>query len=146
MILPESSTSGSLRTRSPFRGRGSTPWELELSTSLDWPTFVLSIYLFRFGCLPDRLRFHTATLRQYDAFIDEIAKNDITPVLTIFHWDAPLALLLKYGAWQDIGDSIVNDYVAYATTVFKRYGQKVKHYVTFNEPREPSPLPFLPLK
>ncbi|KAL8287575.1 hypothetical protein RQP46_003433 [Phenoliferia psychrophenolica] len=43
--------------------------------------------------------------------------------------------LAFYGGWEDTGDQIVKDFVAYATVLFKKYGNKVTKWVTFNEPR-----------
>ncbi|KAK4704849.1 hypothetical protein P7C70_g1359, partial [Phenoliferia sp. Uapishka_3] len=57
----------------------------------------------------------------YDDVIDETIKNGITPLVTLFHWDTPYALLQKYGAFEDTGAQIVEDFVAYAETVFRRY-------------------------
>nr|BCO16662.1 beta-glycosidase [eukaryotic synthetic construct] len=76
-----------------------------------------------------------AGLAHYDAVIHSAKKYGLEPVGTVFHWDTPLSLMLKYGAWQDTGDQIVKDFVTYATTVFKRYGNEVKTWFTFNEPR-----------
>lgn len=66
----------------------------------------------------------------------ELEKNSITPIATLFHWDTPLALMHRYGGWEDIGDQMVTDFVTYAETAFRRFGNKVTKWVTFNEPRE----------
>ncbi|WVQ99492.1 hypothetical protein IAU59_006627 [Kwoniella sp. CBS 9459] len=56
----------------------------------------------------------------------------VEPVLTLFHWDTPLALQLKYGGFA--GEDIVDDYVNYAETMFTAYNGTIKKWVTFNEP------------
>jgi len=71
-------------------------------------------------------------LQFYDDFIDELIKNGIEPILTLSHWDTPLNLIVNYGAF--LNASIIEDYANYATTVFKRYGDRVKMWITFNEP------------
>ena len=70
-------------------------------------------------------------LQFYDDLIDECLKYDIEPMVTIYHWDLPLALVQEYNGWED--RRIVNDYVNYAVTLFKRYGHKVKYWITMNE-------------
>ncbi|KAK7683403.1 hypothetical protein QCA50_013666 [Cerrena zonata] len=71
-------------------------------------------------------------LQFYDNFIDELLKNGIEPVATLFHWDTPLNLMSQYGAF--LNNSIVEDFDNYASIVFQRYGKKVKTWFTFNEP------------
>ncbi|KAK7687310.1 hypothetical protein QCA50_009815 [Cerrena zonata] len=71
-------------------------------------------------------------LQFYDNFIDELLKNGIEPVATLFHWDTPLNLMSQYGAF--LNNSIVEDFDNYASIAFQRYGKKVKTWFTFNEP------------
>ncbi|PWN48553.1 glycoside hydrolase [Violaceomyces palustris] len=68
----------------------------------------------------------------YDRFIDAIIDAGIEPVATLFHWDVPLALEYEYGSYRS--ERIVDDFVAYAEIAFKRWGHKVKSWVTHNEP------------
>lgn len=76
-----------------------------------------------------------AGLQHYDNVIKELEKHQIEPLLTLFHWDTPLNLMAEYGSWLTTDNRFVDDFVAYATTMFKRYGKQVKTWVTFNEPR-----------
>ncbi|GJJ11077.1 hypothetical protein Clacol_005308 [Clathrus columnatus] len=69
----------------------------------------------------------------YDSYIDELLANDIEPVVTLFHWDTPLNLISEYHAFLD--GRIVDDYANYAETIFRRYGNKVNMWITFNEPK-----------
>ena len=57
----------------------------------------------------------------------------ITPVVTLFHWDTPLALFNEYGAWNDA--QIVDDFFNYATYVISRYDDYVPVWYTTNEPQ-----------
>jgi beta-glucosidase len=47
-------------------------------------------------------------------------------------WDLPLALQKKYDGW--LSREIIQDYLRYAKLCFDRYGDRVKHWLTFNEP------------
>ncbi|KAF3783406.1 putative beta-glucosidase 41 [Nymphaea thermarum] len=53
---------------------------------------------------------------------------NIQPYVTLYHWDLPQALQDRYGGW--LNEKIVN----YAYTCFQEFGNKVKHWITFNEP------------
>ena len=52
-------------------------------------------------------------------------------MVTVYHWDMPQALEEQYHGWEN--RQIVDDYVNYATTLFKRYGDRVKYWITMNE-------------
>ncbi|KIJ57308.1 glycoside hydrolase family 1 protein [Sphaerobolus stellatus SS14] len=73
-----------------------------------------------------------AGLKYYDNLIDELIRNDMEPVVTLFHWDTPLNIVSAYSGFLD--EKIVDDFAYYAGTVFKHFGKKVKMWVTFNEP------------
>lgn len=52
---------------------------------------------------------------------------------TLYHWDLPLTLHKRYGGWLN-KEAIVPDFVRYARLCFERYGDRVKHWLTLNEP------------
>ena len=64
--------------------------------------------------------------------INTCLQYNIQPIVTLFHWDLPLYLQNSYGGW--LGNQIVEDYVNYATLLFQRWGDKVPHWITMNEP------------
>ncbi|KAM2438153.1 hypothetical protein ACFX1W_015177 [Malus domestica] len=68
----------------------------------------------------------------YNNFIDELIKNDITPFVTILHFDPPQALTDKYGGI--LNPSFVKDFKDYSKLCFKLYGDRVKNWITINEP------------
>lgn len=70
-------------------------------------------------------------LEFYSQLIDQCLKYGIEPMVTIYHWDLPQALVEAYGGWEN--DQIIDDYVNYATTLFKAFGTKVKYWITMNE-------------
>ncbi|KAL8097661.1 hypothetical protein AgCh_030688 [Apium graveolens] len=69
----------------------------------------------------------------YNNFIDELIKNGITPIVTLFHFDLPTALQDKYSGF--LNKQIVDDFKAYADLCFKTFGDRVKHWSTINEPQ-----------
>ena len=71
-------------------------------------------------------------LRFYKNLVDELVENGIEPYVTLFHWDLPYGLY-RIGGWQN---PAITDYFAeYARIVAEYLGDKVKHYITFNEPQ-----------
>ncbi len=72
-----------------------------------------------------------AGLQFYDDVFDELHKYGIEPVVTLHHYEMPLNLVQKYGSWRN--RKLVDFAVKYAKTVFTRYKDKVKYWMTFNE-------------
>lgn len=70
-------------------------------------------------------------LEFYNNLIDELIKNNIEPVVTLYHWDLPQALMDEYKGWES--RNIIEDFNNYAVTLFKSFGNKVKYWVTLNE-------------
>ena len=70
-------------------------------------------------------------LEFYDRVFDECLKYGIEPVVTISHYETPLNLANKYGGWLD--RRLVGFFEKYCETIFKRYKDKVKYWMTFNE-------------
>ncbi|KAG8710931.1 hypothetical protein FRC08_016542 [Ceratobasidium sp. 394] len=72
-------------------------------------------------------------IKFYSDLIDELLAAGITPFVTIYHWDLPQALHDRYGGWLN-KEEIVQDYVRYAKVCFESFGDRVKHWLTVNEP------------
>lgn len=70
-------------------------------------------------------------LQFYDDFFDELLRYNIQPVITLSHYELPLNLLKKYGAWEN--RKLIHFFETYAKTVFQRYKDKVNYWMTFNE-------------
>lgn len=68
----------------------------------------------------------------YNKFIDELIAHEINPVVTLFHFDMPQALQDKYHGF--LSQRIVKDFQEYAELCFKTFGDRVKLWVTINEP------------
>ncbi|KAF4441029.1 beta-glucosidase [Fusarium acutatum] len=69
----------------------------------------------------------------YDRIIDGCLKRGITPWVTLYHWDLPQALHERYGGWLDVEES-QKDFERYARLCYERFGDRVKHWITLNEP------------
>ena len=68
----------------------------------------------------------------YNRLIDCLIENGITPYITLFHWDYPYELE-KLGNWSN--PESPSWFVEYARVVFGEFGDRVKHFITFNEPQ-----------
>jgi beta-glucosidase len=73
-----------------------------------------------------------AGLDFYHRMFDSMAKNGITPWVTLFHWDLPQSLEDR-GGWAS--RVTVDAFATYADTVVKAFAGKVKHWITLNEIR-----------
>lgn len=70
-------------------------------------------------------------LAYYDAIFDELAKHNIQPFVTLSHYEMPYALVENYGGWGN--RKVIQFFENYVTTVFQRYKNRVKLWLTFNE-------------
>ncbi|OIW03566.1 hypothetical protein TanjilG_30986 [Lupinus angustifolius] len=71
-------------------------------------------------------------IKYYNNLINELLAKGLEPFVTIFHWDLPQALEDEYGGF--LSPNIVNDFQDYAEICFKEFGDRVKHWITLNEP------------
>lgn len=70
-------------------------------------------------------------LEFYSNLVDELLKYNITPYVTLYHWDLPYSLYLK-GGWMNLESPLW--FEEYTKAVAKKLGDRVKNYITFNEP------------
>ena len=75
---------------------------------------------------------NAAGLDFYDRLVDGLLARGIDPWLTLYHWDLPQALEDR-GGWTD--PSIVESMAEYSRLVAARLGDRVRHWITLNEPR-----------
>eukprot|EP00252_Welwitschia_mirabilis_P025086 TRINITY_DN7703_c0_g1_i1.p1 TRINITY_DN7703_c0_g1~~TRINITY_DN7703_c0_g1_i1.p1 ORF type:complete len:406 (-),score=68.64 TRINITY_DN7703_c0_g1_i1:45-1262(-) len=73
-----------------------------------------------------------AGLDYYNKLINELLRNGIKPFITLFHWDLPQALEDAYGGF--LSRRVVKDFAEFARICFKEFGDRVKHWITLNEP------------
>jgi beta-glucosidase len=67
----------------------------------------------------------------YDRLVDEQLKHGLTPYATLYHWDLPQALQDR-GGWEHPDSP--KWFADYAEVVAKKLGDRVKHWITHNEP------------
>jgi beta-glucosidase len=72
-----------------------------------------------------------AGLDFYDRLVDRLLVNGITPVATLYHWDLPLPLYER-GGWRNRDTAVA--FADYAEIVARRLGDRVRWWVTHNEP------------
>ena len=67
----------------------------------------------------------------YDKVFDCCKKHGIEPLVTISHYELPYALVEKCNGWE--GREVIGYFENYCHTIFERYKDKVKYWLTFNE-------------
>ncbi len=70
-------------------------------------------------------------LEFYDHVLDECEKYGIEPLVTISHYETPLALSDKYNGWSN--RKLIDLYLKYCNTLFTRYKGRIHYWITFNE-------------
>ena len=73
-----------------------------------------------------------AGVRFYDRLIDELLAAGIEPYITLFHWDYPYELY-KQGGWMN--EKSIRWFGDYAKLVADRFSDRVRRFITFNEPQ-----------
>ena len=105
--------------------------DIALFAEMGFKTFRLSINWTRIFPTGMELDPNEAGLKFYDDVFDELLKYNIEPLVTISHYEMPFGLTEKYNGWA--GREVIECYTRYAETLFKRYKNKVKYWLTFNE-------------
>jgi len=80
-------------------------------------------------------------LEFYDKVVDECLKYGIEPLITLSHYETPLALADKYNGWTN--RKMIELYLKYAKTLFEHFKGRVKYWVTFNEINSILKQPFM---
>ncbi|XP_013138791.1 PREDICTED: myrosinase 1-like [Papilio polytes] len=72
-------------------------------------------------------------VRYYRTVFKELLKENIIPVVTLFHWDLPTALM-DLGGWSN--PKMIDYFEDYAKVAFTLFGDVIKHWSTMNEPHQ----------
>jgi beta-galactosidase len=67
----------------------------------------------------------------YNRLIDGLLARGIVPFATLYHWDLPLTLQLEQDGW--LGRGTVEAFAVYAQVCFEAFGDRIRHWTTFNE-------------
>lgn len=67
----------------------------------------------------------------YDNVINYLIEKGIEPIVTISHYEGPLALAGEFGGWSN--RKMIRFYLKYAKTLFEHFNNRVKYWITFNE-------------
>ena len=105
--------------------------DIKLFAEMGFKCFRLSINWGRIFPNGDDAEPNEAGLQFYDNVFDECAKYGIEPLVTLCHYEIPWAIVTKYHGF--LSRETIDLFVKYATTCFKRYKDKVKYWLTFNE-------------
>lgn len=105
--------------------------DIALFAEMGWNVFRLSINWGRIFPNGDDAEPNEAGLAYYDKVFDECRKHGMEPLVTLCHYEIPWAIVTKYNGFSD--RRVIDLFVKYATTCFKRYKDKVKYWLTFNE-------------
>lgn len=71
-------------------------------------------------------------LRFYHDLVDELRKNGIAPIVTLFHWDLPV-WVQKQGGWES--ETTVAHFTEYTRTVVEALSDRVTYWIPMNEPQ-----------
>ena len=104
--------------------------DIALMGEMGFKCFRMSISWSRI-CPDGRYQVNEEGLAFYDAVFDELRKYGIEPVVTISHFDMPMYLADHYDGWSS--RELIDFFLFYAKTIFTRYKDKVKYWMTFNE-------------
>jgi 6-phospho-beta-glucosidase len=107
------------------------PEDIKLLAEMGFKVFRTSIAWSRIFPQGDDVEPNEKGLAFYDRLFDECHKYGIEPLVTLSHYETPLNLAKKYDGW--VNRELIGFYERYVRTVFDRYKDKVKYWLTFNE-------------
>ena len=105
--------------------------DIALLGEMGFKCFRTSIAWTRIFPLGDEEQPDEEGLQFYDDVFDELLKYGIEPVITLSHFEMPYHLAKEYGGFMN--RKTIDFFTKFATVCFKRYKNKVKYWMTFNE-------------
>ena len=115
--------------------------DIRLFAEMGFKVFRTSIAWSRIFPHGDEETPNEAGLQFYDDLFDECRKYGIEPLVTLSHYETPLYLAEHYDGW--VNRDLIEFYKRYVTTVFTRYKDKVRYWLTFNEINSILESPFM---
>ncbi len=107
--------------------------DIEIMNTLNLDAYRFSISWSRI--IPDGTgRMNQKGLDYYKKLLDKLLENDITPYVTLFHWDLPQALQDRYGGFASRQCS--DHFAEYAGVVAGELGDRIHNWTTLNEPQD----------
>lgn len=107
------------------------PEDLELFHEMGFKTLRLSIAWTRIFPTGEESEPNQAGLDYYKAMFNKMHKLGIEPIVTLSHYEMPLALATKYNGWED--RKVIDLFVRFCKACFVAYKDDVKYWLTFNE-------------
>ena len=114
--------------------------DLTLMSEMGFKAFRTSISWARIFPRGDEEEPNEKGLQFYDQMIDTMIDLGMEPVITLSHYETPLALIAEYGGWTN--RKLIGFFEKYVRTVLTRYKGKVKYWLTFNEINNAFKIPF----
>ncbi|MHC5249996.1 glycoside hydrolase family 1 protein [Enterococcus sp. LJL90] len=105
--------------------------DLALFAEIGFKTLRLSIAWTRLFPTGEELEPNEAGVAFYENVFKEMKRLNIEPIVTLSHYEMPVALSLNYNGW--VNRRVVDDFVRFANVCFDRFGKYVKYWLTFNE-------------
>lgn len=105
--------------------------DIALAAEMGFKVFRMSINWARIFPTGMEEKPNESGLAFYDRVFDELKRYGIEPLVTISHYEIPYGLVEKYNGWY--GREVIDCFVRYCETIFERYQDKVKYWITFNE-------------
>lgn len=115
--------------------------DIKLFAEMGFKVYRTSIAWTRIFPKGDESEPNEAGLAFYDNVFDECLKYGIEPLVTISHYETPLHLSREYDGWAN--RKLIDFYENYVRTIFNRYKDKVKYWLTFNEINSVLHAPFM---
>ena len=115
--------------------------DIALFAEMGFKCYRLSIAWTRILPNGDDVQPNKAGLAFYRSLFEECKKYGIEPLVTICHFDTPIALIKKYGGWKD--RRMIEAFAHYCEILFENFGDVVNYWLTFNEINMLLHMPFM---
>jgi len=107
--------------------------DVSLAADIGVGTYRLSVAWSRI--IPDGIgEVNELGVEYYRSLFEELRSRNITPMVTLSHFDMPYGLETEQGGW--LNSESVNWFLGFARTCFDRFGDIVPLWITFNEPMQ----------